>query len=189
MNHLILASQSPRRKELLDLAGLSYDIKVSHIKEELNRNFSPAQNVQWLAEQKASDIRRFNPHAVVIGADTIVAINGQCLGKPKDEQEAKRMLHLLSGQTHQVLTGVSIQAENKTETFYEQTNVTFWELETEDINRYVASGEPLDKAGSYGIQGKGALLVKKIDGDYFSVVGLPLARTVRVLKTFGITSF
>ncbi|MFJ5965476.1 Maf family protein [Bacillus sp. NPDC093026] len=189
MNQLILASQSPRRKELLDLAGFSYDIQTSHLKEEINRNFSPAENVQWLAEQKANDIQTLYPQAVVIGADTIVAIDEKCLGKPKDKKEAAAMLHLLSGKTHQVLTGVSIQSENRKETFYEQTEVTFWTLTQDEIDRYIETGEPLDKAGSYGIQGKGALFVQKIDGDYFSVVGLPIAKTARVLETFGITPF
>ncbi|MGP3738596.1 Maf family protein [Bacillus altitudinis] len=189
MNQLILASQSPRRKELLDLAGFSYDIQASDLKEEINRNLSPAENVQWLAEQKANDIQKIHPKAVIIGADTIVAIDGKCLGKPKDKKDAASMLQLLSGKTHQVLTGVTIQSENRKETFYEQTDVTFWPLTQDEIDRYIETGEPLDKAGSYGIQGKGALFVQKIDGDYFSVVGLPIAKTVRVLETFGITPF
>ncbi|MDM5298946.1 Maf family protein [Bacillus pumilus] len=189
MNQLILASQSPRRKELLDLAGFSYDIQASQLKEEINRNLSPAENVQWLAEQKANDIQKKHPKAVVIGADTIVAIDGKCLGKPKDQTEASSMLQLLSGKTHQVLTGVTIQSENRIETFYEMTDVTFWTLTQNEINRYIDSGEPFDKAGSYGIQGKGALFVQKINGDYFSVVGLPIAKTVKVLETFGITPF
>lgn len=142
-----------------------------------------------MAEQKANDIQRLNPKAVVIGADTIVAIDGKCLGKPKDKKEAAFMLQLLSGKTHQVLTGVTVQSENRKETFYEQTEVTFWTLTQNEIDRYIDTGEPLDKAGSYGIQGKGALFVQKIDGDYFSVVGLPIAKTVRVLETFGITPF
>ncbi|MFS0654681.1 Maf family protein [Bacillus sp. 179-C3.3 HS] len=189
MNQFILASQSPRRKELLDLAGYSYEIHASQLKEEINRNLSPAENVQWLAEQKANDIHTKHPNAVVIGADTIVALDGTCLGKPKDQADASEMLQLLSGKTHQVLTGVTIQSENRKETFYESTEVTFWTLTQQEIDRYIKTGEPLDKAGSYGIQGKGALFVQKIAGDYFSVVGLPIAKTAKVLQTFGITPF
>ncbi|MFN2745059.1 Maf family protein [Bacillus sp. z60-18] len=186
---LILASQSPRRKELLDLLQIPYDIVVSNAEEKLSRNFSPAENVKWLAEQKVRTVSEQHPDAVVLGADTIVCFDGVCLGKPKDSDDAERMLNMLSGQTHSVLTGVCIKSNSRCETFFEETEVVFWPLEEKEISAYIATREPFDKAGSYGIQGKGALFVKEIKGDYYSVVGLPISKTMRMLKTFGFHSF
>ncbi|MFT0799893.1 Maf family protein [Bacillus swezeyi] len=186
---LILASQSPRRKELLDLLQIPYSIVVSKAEEKLNRNFSPAENVKWLAEQKVRVVAEQYPDAVVLGADTIVCYDGVCLGKPKDADEAERMLRMLSGQTHSVLTGVCIKSNSRCETFFEETEVTFWPLEDQEISAYIATGEPFDKAGSYGIQGKGALFVRHIKGDYYTVVGLPISKTMRVLKQFALHSF
>lgn len=123
---LILASQSPRRKELLDLLQLPYSIIVSEVEEKLNRNFSPEENVQWLAKQKAKAVADLHPHAIVIGADTMVCLDGECLGKPQDQEEAASMLRRLSGRSHSVITAVSIQAENHSETFYDKTEVAFW---------------------------------------------------------------
>ncbi|MCY8505710.1 Maf family protein [Bacillus atrophaeus] len=183
---LILASQSPRRKELLNLLQLPYSIIVSQVEEKLNRNLSPEENVQWLAKQKAEAVAKDYPDAVVIGADTIVCVDGECLGKPQDKEDAADMLRRLSGRNHVVLTAVSIQSHDHSETFYETTEVTFWPLSEEDIWTYIETKEPMDKAGAYGIQGKGALFVKKIDGDYYSVVGLPISKTMRVLKDFDI---
>ncbi|MBT2574232.1 septum formation protein Maf [Bacillus sp. ISL-51] len=183
---LILASQSPRRKELLDLLQIPYSIIVSHVDEKLNRNLSPEENVQWLAEQKAGAVAGENPDAVVIGADTMVCIDGECLGKPRDKKEAADMLRRLSGRSHQVITAVSIQARDRKKTFSETTEVTFWPLSEDEIQNYIETKEPMDKAGAYGIQGKGALLVKKVDGDFHSVVGLPVSKTMRALKEFNI---
>lgn len=183
---LILASQSPRRKELLNLLQIPYSIIASRTEEKLNRNLSPEENVQCLAEQKASAVLAENPDAVVIGADTMVCIDGECLGKPHDREEAAHMLRRLSGRSHQVITAVSIQTHDRKETFCDTTEVTFWPLSEDDIQLYIETKEPMDKAGAYGIQGKGALLVKKIDGDFYSVVGLPVAKTMRALKEFNI---
>ncbi|MBB5324569.1 septum formation protein [Anoxybacillus tepidamans] len=185
MKRLILASSSPRRKQLLEMAGLRFDILVSDIDEQIQRNESPEQIVQSLAYQKAKAVQKTNPGAYVIGADTIVVYNRQVLGKPKTKQEACEMLRLLSGKTHHVFTGVAIIAPEQETVFVERTAVTFWDITDEDIFEYIETGEPMDKAGAYGIQGKGALFVKRIEGDYFSVVGLPLARTVRELKKIG----
>lgn len=183
---LILASQSPRRKELLNLLQIPYSIIASRTEEKLNRNLSPEENVQCLAEQKASAVLAENPDAVVIGADTMVCIDGECLGKPRDREEAAQMPRRLSGRSHQVITAVSIQTRDRKETFCDTTEVTFWPLSEDDIQLYIETKEPMDKAGAYGIQGKGALLVKKIDGDFYSVVGLPVAKTMRALKEFNI---
>ncbi|MDA1477449.1 Maf family protein [Bacillus changyiensis] len=184
----ILASQSPRRKELLDLLQFPYSIVVSETEEKINRNFSPEENVKWLAEQKVQEIAERYPEAVVLGADTIVCFDDVYLGKPKDTEDAERMLRMLSGKTHSVFTGVCIKSTDKSVTFYNETEVTFWPLEEEDISAYIKTGEPFDKAGSYGIQGKGALFVKQIKGDYYSVVGLPISKTMRMLKKFELHS-
>ena len=185
MKRLILASSSPRRKELLEMANLPFEILASHIEEEVPENSTPEEIVQSLAYQKAKAVAELEKDAYVLGADTIVVYNGMILGKPKTEQEAFQTLKLLSGKTHEVLTGVAILSREEEIVFYERTKVTFWDLTDEEILDYIASGEPMDKAGSYGIQQRGSLFVKGIEGDYFSVVGLPIARTVRELKKLG----
>ncbi|PDY45784.1 Maf family protein [Bacillus pseudomycoides] len=184
MKKLILASGSPRRKELLELAGVPFEIVVSEIEETIGAYSSPADIVMSLALQKASAVVEHHEDSVVLGADTIVTYESRILGKPKDESEAKEILQLLSGKTHEVYTGVALISKEKTVTFYERTEVTFWELTEEEIDAYIATKEPLDKAGSYGIQGKGSIFVQHIQGDYYSVVGLPIARLVRELKQF-----
>lgn len=184
MKPLILASGSPRRKELLQQVKLSFEVKVSNIEETFDPSLAPEEIATSLAIQKANDVVREQKDAIVIGADTIVVYDGHVLGKPKNEEEAKYMLRLLSGNTHYVISGVAIVSEERQVSFYEKTAVTFWDLTDEEINYYIQSGEPMDKAGSYGIQEVGALFVKEIQGDYFSVVGLPLSRTVRELKSF-----
>jgi septum formation protein len=185
MQRLILASSSPRRKELLEMANLPFEILASDIQEHVPENATPEEVVQSLAYQKAKAIADMESDAYVLGADTIVVYNGLILGKPKTEQDAFETLKMLSGHTHEVLTGVAILSSKQEMTFYEQTKVTFWKLTDEEILNYIASGEPMDKAGSYGIQGRGSLFVKRIEGDYFSVVGLPIARTVRELRKLG----
>ncbi|PHF04663.1 septum formation inhibitor Maf [Bacillus pseudomycoides] len=184
MKKLILASGSPRRKELLELAGVPFEIVVSEIEETIGAYSSPADIVMSLALQKASAVVENHEDSVVLGADTIVTYESRILGKPKDEAEAKEILQLLSGKTHEVYTGVALISKEKTVTFYERTEVTFWELTEEEVDVYIATKEPLDKAGSYGIQGKGSIFVQHIQGDYYSVVGLPIARLVRELKQF-----
>ena len=145
MKHIILASASPRRKEILELADLKFDVMPSDAQEITTKT---APN----------------------------AYQGQILGKPADEADAKRMLTMLSGQTHEVYTGVCVIEDGKTKTFYEETKVTFYEISDEQIDRYIKTGEPMDKAGSYGIQGKAAVFIKGIEGDYYNVVGFPIAR-------------
>jgi len=185
MSRLILASSSPRRKELLELANLPFEILVSDIEETIPENELPETIVQLLARQKAMAVAEKARDAYVIGADTVVVYNDIILGKPKTTEDAYATLKMLSDKTHEVLTGVSIISPESEMTFFERTKVTFWPLAEEEIKQYIVSGEPMDKAGSYGIQGRGSLLVKKIEGDYFSVVGLPIARTVRELKKLG----
>ncbi|MBU8905042.1 Maf family protein [Desertibacillus haloalkaliphilus] len=187
MKTFILASGSPRRKELLEQAFLPFTISTSSIDEQINPNHTPSEAVESLARQKATDVFEKNPDAIVLGSDTVVALDQQILGKPKDADHARAMLSQLSGTEHAVYTGVAIVSKDQTRTFHERTSVTFWELTADEIEQYVSTNEPFDKAGAYGIQGFGATLVKSIAGDYFSVVGLPLARTVRELKSFGIT--
>ena len=185
MQNLILASSSPRRKELLENLQLQFAIISSEADESFHPQDSPEEIVMKLAERKAQVVFNQNPDAFVIGADTIVVANHEILGKPADEDEAAAMLNVLSGKQHEVYTGVSIISPNGTSSFYEKTEVTFWELTEKEIRAYVQSGEPLDKAGAYGIQKFGSMLVKKIHGDYFAVVGLPVARLIRELKKAG----
>jgi septum formation protein len=185
MEHLILASSSPRRKELLANIQLKFEVSSSDVDESFSPELSPDEVVMTLAEKKAKAVALNYPHSFVLGADTIVVLDGKILGKPNDEREAFDMLRQLSGRTHEVYTGVAIVSPSGFTRFYERTAVTFWELTETEINMYVSSGEPLDKAGAYGIQQLGSLLVKEIQGDYFSVVGLPLARTVRELRKAG----
>lgn len=203
MGQIILASASPRRKELLEQIGLQFDICPAKGEEVITKTI-PYEVVQELASQKAKEVAGMvkayeNAHEelvtpqdiMVIGADTIVAYENQILGKPKDEEDAFRMLSMLSGNTHAVYTGVSIVllgASGKAGelTFYEKTDVVMRGMSEKEIRRYIATGEPMDKAGAYGIQGKCAIYIDKIDGDYNNVVGLPIAAIYRELKKLGI---
>ena len=202
-DHVILASGSPRRRELLELAGIDFEVRPADVDENIPER-DPAKLVLELSKRKAEAVRALCKEGTVLAADTIVYLNPLCkgggdgaalgksawgngdgiiLGKPADEDDAIRMLKSLSGRPHQVLTGVCIiSPEGRMKNFYEATEVYFHDLSEAEIRTYVATGEPLDKAGAYGIQGKGALLVKKIEGDYLNVVGLPLSRVVRELK-------
>ncbi len=184
---IILASGSPRRKELLKMAGLKFTTLASEIPEYVPDSVPPEKRSGFLAELKASAMSVFHPQNIIIGADTTVLCEGRILGKPKTAQEAKEMLRFLSGKVHSVLTGVSIiySDEEDAETFISETKVEFYPLSEEEIEAYVATGEPMDKAGAYGIQGKGCCLVKRIEGDYFTVVGLPVAEVMRRLKAHG----
>jgi len=180
----ILASASPRRKELLELAGLPFMVHVSHAEEILPPGLAPAQCAEHLASIKANAAAQNFQTACIIAADTIVVIDGAILGKPKDAADAARMLRLLSGREHTVITGVCLlnTATAQQNIFSQETAVRFYPLGDEEIEAYVRTGEPMDKAGAYGIQGKGALLVESITGDYCNVVGLPLARLMRELR-------
>ncbi|WP_409254366.1 Maf family protein [Bacillus sp. SCS-153A] len=185
MPNLILASGSPRRKELLQQIQLSFSIEVSNADETFAPELQPHEVVMELSKRKAVSVAAQHPESFVIGSDTVVVFNNEIMGKPSDSEHAKEMLRTLSGNTHSVYTGVAIVNNKKEKMFYKKTDVTFWELTEEEIETYTASGEPLDKAGGYGIQGIGAFLVKEIKGDYFSVVGLPISQVYRSLKEMG----
>lgn len=191
---IILASASPRRKELLELMGLPFSVCVSDADETTDENLPPYFIVEQLSLLKASDVagklRAEGKKALVIGADTIVVFGGAILTKPKDKEDAKKMLTMLSGKWHSVLSGVTVMDTKtaKSETFYVETKVHFVDVTEEEIDRYIATNEPMDKAGSYGIQGKGSVFIDKIEGDYFNVVGLPIHKLARVLKEeFGVS--
>lgn len=179
---IILASQSPRRQELLKLITSDFEIKVSNVDETLPDKITPKEAVMYLSKIKAEPFA--DGDDIVIGADTVVALDGKILGKPKNEENAKEMLRFLSGRTHSVFTGVTLASGKKTKTFAVETKVKFFELTNEEIDAYIKTKEPFDKAGAYGIQGYGSLLVEKIDGDYFNVVGLPVSTLARELKAF-----
>lgn len=203
MGQIILASQSPRRKELLEQIGLEFEICPAKGEEIITKNI-PEEVAQELSLQKAKEVAAMvsqygekhqdlmTPQDIlVIGADTIVAIDDKILGKPKDEADAYQMLSMLSGRKHAVYTGVSFVFIDKcgkagAHTFFEKTDVQMKELSEEEINRYVATGDSLDKAGAYGIQGRCAIYIEKIDGDYNNVVGLPVARIYKELQKLGI---
>ncbi len=185
MKKIILASASPRRRELLTVAGIEFDVLVSDADETVPEGTAPKDAAMMTAEKKALAVAEKCPDSVVIGADTIVVIDDMILGKPKDEADAMAMLRTLSGREHQVITGVCLTDGEKTKCFAQVSKVRFYDLTDEEIASYVATEEPMDKAGSYGIQGKGCVLVEGIEGDYFNIVGLPVAETVRALKSFG----
>ena len=185
---IILASGSPRRRELLERMGLrGFQIVVPQTDETLDPALNPAEQVQRLSQEKAAAVaEQVGPDSLIIAADTVVALDGAILGKPAGEEEAVRMLSALSGVRHQVYTGLTVQQGSQRVTEYEQTAVTFRPLSREDIENYIAAGESLDKAGAYGIQGCGALLVRGIEGDYYNVMGLPVAHLAEILRRFGV---
>lgn len=191
MNKFVLASQSPRRRELVQTLGLNFRVLEDKTPETVNFATTPEEIVKELAEQKARNVA---PHCtqeeIIIAADTMVSLNNAVLGKPSDTQEAQKMLSALSGNTHEVYTGFCVFAlgKGKIYTDFECTQVTFKVLSGEEIARYISTGEPMDKAGAYGIQGIGSLLVERINGDYFNVMGLPLCKLGKALKEeFGIS--
>lgn len=179
---LILASKSPRRKELLSLITEDFVIKSADVDETLPKGITPERAVVFLSKIKAQPLA--NSQDTVIGADTVVAVDNKILGKPKDRNDAFSMLKLLSGKNHSVFTGVTVISPKKSTSFFVETKVKFFDLTDGEIIRYIDTGEPFDKAGAYGIQDKGSLLVEKIDGDYFNVVGLPVSTLNRVLADF-----
>ena len=185
---IILASQSPRRRELLAQMGVPQFEVVPALGEEIaSPGLSPAQLVEVLSRQKAEEVAvQAGPDDVVIAADTVVAVDGAVLGKPRDPADAARMLSLLSGRAHTVYTGVTVRRGTFSRTAHEATQVRFRPLTQSEISAYIATGEPMDKAGAYGIQGLGGLLVAGIQGDYHNVVGLPVCRLGRMLLDFGV---
>ncbi len=190
---LVLASASPRRRELLAQIGAEFEVLPAQGEEHISTT-KPEQAVVELSRQKAEEVAGLaaaQGRTLILGADTIVAFQGEILGKPKDEADAARMLHMLSGNTHSVFTGVAaILMEGrktvKSISFFEETQVTMYPMAELEINRYIATGEPMDKAGAYGIQGKCAIFIEKIIGDYNNVVGLPLAALYQNLAKSGI---
>ncbi len=186
--HLILASASPRRTELLTLIGVEHTVLPAHVDETIGVPDEPGAHVCTLAERKALALTDSYPGSVVLGADTIVFHDGDILGKPRDSAHARELVRRLAGSSHEVYSGVALAGPEgcRVRSVFEVTRVKFRELDEEDVRHYVATGEPLDKAGAYGIQGYGATLVEKVDGCYFNVMGLPLARLVRILAERGI---
>ncbi|MGG3886518.1 Maf family protein [Brevibacillus panacihumi] len=185
---LILASSSPRRKELLQTLGLSFSIQSSDVDETTDPGMQPQEIVEELALRKARKVASGLTEGVVLGSDTIVVLNGEILGKPVDDEDAYRMLHALQGCEHTVYSGIAlIDAESgQSEVTHSRTQVRIRPLAPDEIRAYIATREPMDKAGSYAIQGIGATLVEGIEGDYFTVVGLPLRLTASMLSRFGI---
>jgi len=185
MANLVLASASPRRRELLTQAGYAFTVRPAHIPEDPRPGEDPIAYVVRLAREKAEAVFRglADSGAVVLGADTTVTIDGQILGKPEGAEDAARMLRMLSGRTHRVITGVAVVTEGSAEVAAEVTAVRFLSLSDEEIAEYVATGEPLDKAGAYAIQGRAAKWIPRIEGCYFNVVGLPLALVATMLES------
>ena len=172
---LVLASRSPRRTELLNRAGWPHEVMVAGIDESVRPDEEPAAYVQRLARSKAEAVAQRLEEGVVLGADTTVVIANQILGQPTDEADARRMLELLNGKWHDVLTGVAlVRVGGESRVGYETTRVRFAEMSASEIDWYIASGEPFDKAGAYGIQDKASLFIEEIQGDYFNIMGLPI---------------
>ncbi len=185
---IILASQSPRRRELLTQMGLTYRVRSVDIDEHMERALAPDKLVETISAEKAAACAALEgPEPLIIAADTVVALEGAVLGKPHDRADARDMLSRLSGRHHQVYTGFTVRRGERAVTRSECTDVYFRALEAEEIAAYVATGEPMDKAGAYGIQALGALLVEGIRGDYFNVMGLPVCALGQVLRGFGVT--
>lgn len=181
---LILASGSPRRRELMELIGLCYSLRPSEADEHIEI-CPPAELVMRLARRKAASVKKKARGGCVIGADTVVYLDGQIIGKPENDADASRILHLLSGRTHTVYTGVCLLTDEREILFYDTTDVTFACLSDAEIADYIASGEPRDKAGAYGVQGIGAVLVERVEGCYFNVIGLPVPKVYRALSSLG----
>jgi septum formation protein len=178
----ILASQSPRRKELLSILDIDFTIQASEICEDLKEDLSNEEIVIDLAYQKAVDVFSSNQDAIVLGFDTLVVLDGVPLGKPVDEDDAFRMLKSLAGREHQVLTGCAIVGKGIQKTFYDYATVTFNPMTDEEIREYIATSEPFDKAGAYGIQGYAARYINRVEGDYYSVMGMPIQKLYNFLR-------
>lgn len=184
---VILASQSPRRRELLSLIGVPHTVRPADIDESVHENEAPVPHAERLARTKAAVVAAVEVDAVVIGSDTIVVIDDEILGKPQTHEHAHAMLRKLSGRTHTVVTAVAVAQGTRLVSAVEQVVVTFRPLTDEVITDYISTGEPMDKAGAYGIQGYGATIVERIDGDFFSVMGLPLGKLVTLCAEMGIS--
>jgi septum formation protein len=183
---IILASQSPRRRELLALIGIAHEVMPADLDESVLPNEAPTAHAERLARAKAEAIARRESGAVVIGSDTIVVLDGDILGKPRDHADAAATLRRLSGRTHTVHTAVAVARNGRLVSGVESVEVTFRPLSNEQIETYIATGEPMDKAGAYGIQGYGAVIVERVHGDYFAVMGLALGMLVGLLEQVGV---
>jgi septum formation protein len=184
---VVLASASPRRRELLRLVGIDHEVRPADIDESYLPGEPPDAHAERLARGKAETIAAIaGPETVTIGSDTIVVVDGDVLGKPRDREHARQMLRRLSGRSHVVMTGVAVSWRGSTLSGVEQVGVTFRGLSDEEIERYIDTGEPMDKAGAYGIQGFGATIVARVDGDYFAVMGLALNRLAGLLRQSGL---
>lgn len=183
---VILASASPRRRELLSLIGIAHEVRPADIDESVLPAEAPAPHAERLARAKAHALAEGHPDIVVIAADTIVVVDGDILGKPRDASQAALMLRRLAGRQHIVYTAIAVARDSRTESAVEAVQVTMRALNDREIAAYIATGEPMDKAGAYGIQGYGATIVERVDGDYFSVMGLGLRRLVELLARVGV---
>lgn len=183
---VILASSSPRRRELLTLIGIAHEVRPADVDESVFADEAPAPHAERLARGKAHALAGEHPHAVVIAADTIVVVDGDILGKPRDVAHAAEMLLRLAGREHTVYTAIAVARDQRTESAVEAVRVTMRALGEDEVAAYIATGEPMDKAGAYGIQGYGATIVERVDGDYFSVMGLGLRRLVELLERLGV---
>ncbi|MDD3126513.1 MAG: Maf family protein [Candidatus Izemoplasmatales bacterium] len=186
MNKYILASNSPRRKQLMEMLGIDYEIIISSVDEIIRPDLANDELVMDLAFQKAADIFRHHQDDIVLGFDTMVYIDDKRLGKPKNAQDAKEMLTILSGKTHVVITGCAIITKKISKSFFEATKVTFYPMTNQEIDQYITSKEPFDKAGAYAVQGLGSKFVQTIDGDFYTVMGLPVARLYHELKELNL---
>lgn len=180
---VVLASQSPSRKMLLEHAGVDFEVVVSGVDEDVPEGFTPAQTVEELSARKARAVAPLRPGMPIIAADSVVSIDNMILGKPESDEAACRMLRRLSGRTHEIYTGVCLLVKGREEVFHQVTQVKFYDLTDEEIAEYVAMGESRGRAGSYGIEGVGVVLVESIVGDYSNIVGLPVAETLRRLRS------
>ena len=187
---VVLASQSPRRRDLLDLIGVRHSVRPADVDESVRAGEAPDAYTERLAREKARAVAVLEPRAYVVAADTTVVIDDEILGKPAHVAEAREMVRRLAGRTHEVFTGMAVRHEDaagvREASAVERVRVTFRALTDAEIAAYVATGEPMDKAGAYGIQGYGATIVERIDGDYFAVMGLSLVRTVALLREVGL---
>ena len=181
---LILASASPRRRELLSLITKDFTVETSRVDEAAITAPTPAKLAQALADAKCRAVAAQHPEDIVIGCDTVVDVNGEVFGKPHGVEDAKRMLRALSGAAHQVHTGVCVSRGGRTESFVDSCKVTFFPLSEEEIDFYASTKEPYDKAGAYAIQGRAALWLDRIEGDYYTIMGLPVSRTVQLVERF-----
>ena len=185
---IVLASQSPRRKELLGLMGLEFTAMAADVDERMDPALPIRDEIVRVAGRKAEAVRRqCSDSDIIIAADTMVCIDGRRLGKPKDAEDAFRMLRLLSGVSHEVVSGLAVVQGRRTETAAVTTVLHFRPLSDAEIRAYIATGEPMDKAGAYGIQGKAAMFADRIDGDYYNVMGLPVCELTQILRRFGVT--